>query len=151
MAGCSRNIPDRGVQGCLCDWMQCFMGRATPVVMTGMPQKSAEGGREQLVCVGRAVSTAKTPHLAWASTRFSVTEMTLNHTIPTSINKGPDQQVTILVSFSWRANIGNISSNRRLLAFFLISHGKMFSDKFHHFCGCPASTLGNDNQPIVTP
>ena len=64
------SITDRGLQGCLCDWMQWFTARVTPVIMTGMPQKSAEGEGEQLVHVGHAISMAKTPHLAWASARF---------------------------------------------------------------------------------
>lgn len=67
--------------------------------MTGMPQKSTEGQGEQLVCIGHAISMAKTPHLVWASARFSVTEMTLNHTNPTSINKGPDQQSQFFIIF----------------------------------------------------
>lgn len=74
-------------------------GQGHPIIMTGMPQKSTEGEGEQLAHVRHAVSMAKTPCLASASARFSVTEITLNHSIPTGINKGPDQQVTILVSF----------------------------------------------------
>lgn len=150
MAGCSRNITERGVQGCLHDWTQWFTARGTLSSWLGCHKKSTEGEGEPLVHLGHAVSMARTPCLASASARFSVTEMTLNHAVPTGINKGPDQQVTILVSFSWRANIGNISSNQRLLAYFLISHGKVFSDKFHHFHRCPASTLGSDNRSIVT-